>query len=157
MALIRRKHYKKLYIIFFLILLNNCQLKEPKKAHGINFLENREKTLIIGKTNKNDILKLIGKPHTKSIKNEDTWIYFERTITRGKLIKLGQNVLKENNVLALEFDRFGILKNKKIYNKKDMKKIAYSSKETSNEITQQSVVNKFLSSIRQKMYGKRKF
>jgi|TARA_B110000444_G_scaffold235913_1_gene247363 outer membrane protein assembly factor BamE (lipoprotein component of BamABCDE complex) len=157
MALIRRKHYKKLYIIFFLILLNNCQLKEPKKAHGINFLENREKTLIIGKTNKNDILKLIGKPHTKSIKNEDTWIYFERTITRGKLIKLGQNVLKENNVLALEFDRFGILKNKKIYNKKDMKKIAYSSKETSNEITQQSFVNKFLSSIRQKMYGKRKF
>ena len=105
----------------------------------------------------NDILKLIGKPHTKSIKNEDTWIYFERTITRGKLIKLGQNVLKENNVLALEFDRFGILKNKKIYNKKDMKKIAYSSKETSNEITQQSFVNKFLSSIRQKMYGKRKF
>ncbi len=157
MTLIRREHYKNLYIIFFLILLNNCQLKEPNKAHGINFLENREKTLIIGKTNKNDILKLIGKPHTKSIKNEDTWIYFERTITRGKLIKLGQNVLKENNVLALEFDRYGVLENKKIYNMNDMKKVTYSAKETDNDISQQSFVGKFLSSIRQKMYGKRKF
>ena len=88
---------------------------------------------------------------------EDTWIYFERTITRGKLIKLGQNVLKENNVLALEFDRYGVLENKKIYNMNDMKKVTYSAKETDNDISQQSFVGKFLSSIRQKMYGKRKF
>jgi len=157
MTLVRRKHYKKFYIIFFLILLNNCQLKEPNKPHGINFLENREKTLVVGKTNKNDILKLIGNPHTKSIKNEDTWIYFERTITRGKLIRLGQNVLKENNVLALKFDRFGILASKDIYDIDDMQKVSYSSKETDNDITQKSFVAKFLSSIRQKMYGKRKF
>ena len=60
---------KNLYIIFFLILLNNCQLKDPNKPHGINFLENREKTLIVGKTNQNDIVKLIGNPHSKSIKD----------------------------------------------------------------------------------------
>ena len=157
MSFVNRKHNKILYIILFSLFLNNCQLKEPNKSHGINFLENREKILIVGKTNKNDVIKLIGNPHTISITEKDIWIYFERTIVRGKLIKLGQNVLKENNVLKLKFDKYGILNNKKIYNKDNMNKVKYSKNETENNITQQSFVGKFLSSIKQKMYGKRQF
>ena len=107
--------------------------------------------------NKNDIIKLIGNPHTTSIKNKDTWIYFERTITRGKLIKLGRNVLKENNILELKFNKYGVLSSKKTYNKEDMEKITYSVKETENNISQPSFVGKFLSSIKQKMYGNKKF
>jgi outer membrane protein assembly factor BamE (lipoprotein component of BamABCDE complex) len=157
MSFVNSKHIKIFYIILFSFFLSNCQLKEPNKTHGINFLENREKVLIIGKTNKNDVIKLIGYPHTVSIKNDDTWIFFERTITRGKLVKLGQNVLKNNNLLELKFNKYGVLKNKKIYNKEDMKKIKYSEVETENNISQKSFVGKFLSSIRQKMYGKNKF
>mgnify|MGYP006120615167 FL=1 len=138
-----------------MILLNNCQLQKPNKAHGINFLENREKTLIVGKTNQNDVMQLIGSPHSRSIKDENNWIYFERTITRGELIKIGQNVLEENNILELQFNKYGILMNKKIYNKEDMNKIVYSNKSTKNNITQQSFVSKFLSSVKQKMYGQR--
>ena len=139
-----------------MFLLNNCQLKEPIKPHGINFLENREKLLTIGKTNQNDVIKLIGNPHSTSLANKNTWIYFERTISKGKLIKLGRNVLLKNNVLELKFDKFGILANKKIYNKKSMNKIAYSDDVTENNITQKSFVGKFLSSMKQKMYGRRK-
>jgi len=157
MTFIRRKYHKKLYIIFFLFILNNCQLKEPNKPHGINFLDNREKILVVGKTNQNDVISMIGNPHSKSIKNENKWIYFERTITRGKLIRLGQNVLKENNILELHFDKYGILLSKKLYDKEDMNKISYSKKETSNEISRDSFVTKFLQSVRQKMYGKNKF
>jgi outer membrane protein assembly factor BamE (lipoprotein component of BamABCDE complex) len=136
--------------------LNNCQLKEAKKSHGINFLQNRENVLIIGKTNKNDVINLIGNPHTVSIKEDNTWIYFERTIVRGKLIKLGQNKLVTNNILELEFDKYGILKNKNILNKNDMKKIKYSKNNTENDITKSSFVGKFLSSIKQKMYGQKR-
>jgi len=157
MTFVNRKHYKKLYITFFLFLLNNCQLQEPNKAHGINFLENREKTLTVGKTNQNDVIRLIGNPHSTSISNKNTWVFFERTITRGKLIKLGQNVLKENNVLELKFDKFGILTSKKILSKEKMNTIKYSKIETRNDRTQQSFIGKFLSSVKQKMYGKRKF
>ena len=139
-----------------MFLLNNCQLKEPIKPHGINFLENREKLLTIGKTNQNDVIKLIGNPHSTSLGNKNTWIYFERTISKGKLIKLGRNVLLKNNVLELKFNKFGILANKKIYNKKSMNKIAYSDDVTENNITQKSFVGKFLSSMKQKMYGRRK-
>ena len=156
MRLISRKHFILFYIIIFSILLNNCQLKEPNSAHGINFLENREKVLKVGKTNKNDVIKLIGNPHTLSLSDENTWIYFERTITRGKLVRLGQNVLKKNNVLELNFDKYGILQTKKIYNKDNMKKIKYSKNETENNISQPSFVGKFLSSMKQKMYGQRK-
>ena len=139
-----------------MFFFNNCQLKEANKAHGINFLENREKAIIVGKTNQNDIVKLIGSPQTKSIKDQNTWIYFERTIGRGKLIKLGQNVLRKNNVLELKFDKYGILSSKKIYNKENMNKVNYSDKITVNNVSQKSVVEKFLSSLKQKMYGRRK-
>jgi outer membrane protein assembly factor BamE (lipoprotein component of BamABCDE complex) len=157
MTFVNRKHYKKLYIIFFLFILNNCQLKEANKAHGINFLENREKTLVIGKTNKNDITKLIGNPHSTSLSDTETWIYFERTIAKGSLIKLGQNILKENNILELKFNKYGILTNKKIYHKEDMNKIKYTKKITDTEISKKSFASKFLSSVKQKMYGKRQF
>ena len=157
MTFVYRKHFKILYSIFFLFILNNCQLNEPNKAHGINFLENREKSLTVGKSNKNDVIKLIGNPHTRSITNDDTWIYFERTIVKGKLIKLGQNILKENNVLELKFNKYGILVDKKIYNKKNMNKVKYNSKETENKTSERSFAEKFLSSVKQKMYGKRKF
>ena len=140
-----------------MIILTNCQLQEPKKIHGINFLENREKILIVKETNQNDVVKLIGKPHITSISEPNKWIYFQRTITKGKFHKLGRNILKENNVLELDFDKYGVLKKKKLYKKEDMNKVVYSKNETKNEVTQKSFVGKFLSSIKQKMYGKRKF
>jgi len=157
MRFINSKHNYLIYIIIFLFFLQNCSFKEPNKSHGINFLENREKILVINKTNQNDVIKLIGNPHTISLSDKNTWVYFERTLSKGKLVKLGQNVLKKNNVLELKFDKYGVLKNKKIYTKKDMKKVKYSKASTENNVSQQSVVGKFLSSVKQKMYGKRKF
>jgi outer membrane protein assembly factor BamE (lipoprotein component of BamABCDE complex) len=133
--------------------LLNCQLQEPSKNHGIVFLENRANKLTINKNNKNDVLNIIGQPHSKSINNEDKWIYIERILTKGEYHKLGQNVLKANNILILEFDKYGILKTKELLKKEDIKKLSFSNKITENEITQKSFVEKLLNSIKQKMYG----
>ena len=157
MLIIKSKHIFLISIVTVFIILTHCQLQEPKKVHGINFLENRGKVLIVNKTNKNDVVALIGKPHLTSITYPNKWIYFQRTMTKGKLHKLGQNVLKENNVLELNFDKYGVLKDKKLYKKEDMNKVAFSKAETKNEISRQSFVGKFLSSVKQKMYGKKKF
>ena len=154
MRFVYRKHKELFYIIFFAFFLNNCQLKEANKTHGINFLENRENVLVVGTTNKNDVIKIIGNPHSKSITEDDIWIYIERVITRGSLVKLGQNVLKKNNVLELKFDKFGVLVDKKIYSKDNMNLVKYSKKQTVNDISQPSFVGKFLSSVRQKMKRK---
>jgi outer membrane protein assembly factor BamE (lipoprotein component of BamABCDE complex) len=154
---VKRKHKIIIFFIGLLTILTNCQLKEPKKIHGINFLENRESLLIVNKTNKNDVIKLIGKPHTTSLEDENRWMYFQRTIVKGKYYNIGKNVLKKNNVLTLEFDKYGILKNKNIISKEDMNKVKISKQKTVNNVSQKSFVNKFLGSIRQKMYGKKKF
>ncbi len=152
------KHFNKnIFIILTFILITNCQLKQPIKSHGINYLENREKALNISKSNKNDVIKLIGKPHYKSIKSENVWFYLERKITRGEMHKLGQNILEKNNILELQFDKYGLLISKKLYTKDDMNKISYSANETQNTVGNKSFISSFLSSIRQKMYGKRKF
>ena len=74
-------------------------------------------------------------------------------ITKGEFHKLGQNVLKSNNVLVLSFDKYGILKNKLLLDKNDKKKVAFSKSETKNELTRKSFVERFLSSVRTKMYG----
>ena len=139
----------------FFIILIGCQLQEPFNNHGIVFLENRSKKLEVNVSNKNDVLKIIGQPHTKSISDLDEWFYIERILTKGEYHKLGQNILKTNNVLILKFDKYGILKNKKLLNKEDIKKIAFSENTTDNELTQKSFVEKFLSSIKAKMYGNR--
>ena len=150
-----KNHFNRLFIVLFIILAA-CQLQEPTKNHGIVFLENRSKQLIINKTNKNDVIKIIGQPHSKSINDDNIWIYLERTLSKGKYHKLGQHILKKNNTLVLKFDEFGILKSKKIYDKNNTNKIAFSKKETKNELSKRSFVESFLSSVKQKMYGNRK-
>ena len=140
-----------LFIIFFILIA--CQLQEPNKNHGIVFLENRLNKLTIKKMNKNDVISIVGQPHSKSINNENEWYYIERILVKGDYHKLGKNVLKTNNVLILNFDKSGILKAKKLLNKNDKKKIKFSEKETINEITKKSFVENFLNSIKQKMYG----
>ena len=120
--------------------------------HGINFLENREKILKINKTNKNDVISILGKPHTKSINEDNKWMYFERATTKGKYYKIGQNVLTRNNVLELTFNKYGLLEKKKLYKKEDKNKIKYSKKETQNTRTEQGYAGRMFQSIKQKMY-----
>ena len=138
-------------------ILFGCQIQEPTKNHGIIFLENRSNKLVINESNQNDVLKIIGQPHSKSISNENIWIYVERVLTKGKYHKLGRHVLKDNNTLVLTFDKYGILEAKKFYNKEDLKKVSFSEKTTENRMTKRSFVESFLSSVKEKMYGSKDF
>ena len=147
------KNHIFLFIIF--IILNGCQLQDPNKNHGILFLENRADKLVLKKTNKNDVIKILGNPHSKSIDNNDRWLYLERVLTKGEFHKLGQNILLDNNVLVLDFDKFGILSNKKLLTKEDKEDIKFSELKTENRLTEKSFVESFLSSIKSKMYRNR--
>ena len=142
--------------MLLLFIAMGCQLKDPDKNHGILFLENRSKALVIQKTNKNDIISVLGQPHSKSFENEDIWIYLERTLSKGKYHKLGRHVLKTNNVLVLHFNKYGILEEKKIYTKEDIKEVNFSKNTTENQLSKRSFVESFLSSLREKMYDRRK-
>ena len=148
-----KNHFIQISLLLLFILVG-CQLKDPDKNHGILFLENRSKSLILKKTNKNDIINKLGQPHSKSFDDEDIWIYLERTLSKGKYHKLGQHVLKTNNVLVLYFDKYGILNDKKIYTKENINKVNFSKNKTENQLSKRSFVESFLSSLKEKMYDR---
>ncbi len=147
---------KILLIIFTLIFFISCQKNEVIKTHGVAYLNKREKLIIINETNKNDTINILGQPSTKGMIDDNLWIYIERTRTRGKLLKFGQNYLKKNNVLIIEFNKYGIVTKKEFYDKEQMNKISFTKKITENEIKKENFIHSFLSSVRQKMLSKRK-
>ena len=150
------KNHIKISLLCISIFLLNCQLQEPTKNHGILLLENRSNQLKVDVNNKNDVLKLIGNPHTKSVSSEDNWIYIERVLTKGSYHKLGQNIVKTNNVLILTFVKYGILKKKDFLDKNDINKLRFSEKITENNLTKRSFVQNLLQSVKSKMYQNRK-
>ena len=144
------------FLLASLIFFTGCQRHQVLKTHGIAYLEKREKLIILNKSNKNDAINVLGHPATKGMSDDNLWIYIERTKTRGKLLKLGRNYLKKNNVLILEFDKYGVLSKKEFYDKENMKEINFAKAITENDVRKESFVYGFLSSIRQKMEAKRK-
>ena len=149
--------FKNIFILIFIFFFTlNCSQDEVIKTHGVAYLSKREKLVVINESNKNDAINILGQPSTKGMIDDNLWIYIERTRTRGKLLKLGRNYLLKNNVLVLEFDKYGILQRKEFYNKKKMNEIKFAKNQTENEIRKENFIYSFLSSVRQKMLSKRR-
>ena len=141
----------KLYIFFLFLILSNCSFKPVVKHHGVPSLEKKQKSLIINKTNKNDIIKILGSPSTTSKFDNDVWIYIERKQTQSRLKNLGRMKIFKNDILVLEIDDYGILNKKEFYNKDDMENIKISEATTQSGFNKNSFVYEFLSSMRQKI------
>jgi outer membrane protein assembly factor BamE (lipoprotein component of BamABCDE complex) len=142
---------KILYIIFLSLIVANCSFKPVIKHHGVPFLEKKQSSLIINKTNKNDIIEILGNPSTKSKFDNDVWIYIERKQTQSKLKNFGKMKIYENNILVLDIDNYGVLKKKEFYNKDDMKNITVVEATTDGGFKRNSFIYDFMSSMRQKI------
>ena len=142
---------KILYIVFLSLIVTNCSPKKVVKHHGVPFLEKKQASLVINKTNKNDIIRSLGNPSTKSKFDNDVWIYIERKQTQSKLINLGKMKIYKNDVLVLEIDDYGILKKKEFYNKDNMKKLQIAEITTKRGLRKNTFIYDFMSSMRQKV------
>ena len=141
---------KVLYIVFIILVATSCSIKPIDDYHGVAFLEKKQKKLLINKTNKNDIIKILGAPSTKSILEDDLWIYIENRKSKSSLFKLGKSVVIASNVLVLEINNKGLLKNKKLYNLNDQNKINFTKDETKMS-EKDSFVYGVISSLKQKI------
>ena len=121
------------------------------KHHGVPNLNNKQNSLLVNETNKNDIIKLLGNPSTTSKFDNDVWIYIERKQTQSRLKNMGKMKIYENNVLVLEIDNYGILKKKDFYNKDDMNNLKITKNETGKNYIKNNFVYNFFSSLRQKV------
>jgi len=139
-----------LYIIFIFLTATSCSLKPIDNYHGVAFLEKKQTELSINKSNKNDIIKILGAPSTESILENDLWIYIENRKSKSSLFKLGKEIVLTSNVLVLEIDNKGILKNKQFYNIDDQNEIIFNNDETTMS-DKDSFVYGIISSLRQKI------
>ena len=100
-----------MFILFLFTL--NCSINKVSKTHGFRLLETKYEQIILNKTNKNDVRKIIGPPSSRSA-FDDSWIYIERQKTNQSLIKLGNKKIKRNNIIIIEFNSMGLVSNKNL-------------------------------------------
>jgi len=143
---------KKLFIFIIISLfVSACTLKKVEKHHGVHFLKKKQEKLIVSKSNKNDILKLLGSPSTKSTFDNNLWIYIERKTDHSTLTTFGKERIIVNNVLLLEINNIGLLEKKELLDLNNMQDLKFSKKTTDNQYKKNTFVYDFLSSMRQKV------
>ena len=137
------------FIVFIFIV--NCSGNKVSNYHGSKALDAKFHEIKINNTNKNDLLKIFGQPSTKSDFNENKWFYFERIKTNQSLFKLGKQKIKKNNILIVEFNQKGILKEKKLLNLNDMKDVKFIKKTTEKEFSKNNIMYDVFSTLREKI------
>ena len=146
-------------LLTLLIFISNCSLKKAEKHHGVYNLEKKSDKLELFQTNTNDVIINLGIPSTKSLFDNDVWIYMERKFTTTKLSTFGKVNLLVNNVLVLEFDNKGMLVKKELLDIDKMNNLIISDSKTSVNNKKESFVNNFLTSLVKKIddpLGKKK-
>ena len=140
----------RIILVFIFIFVVNCSSNKLSNNHGLISLQVKFEKIVINKTNKNDILKIIGPPSSVSSFDDNKWFYIQTKKENQSLFKLGIKKIKKNNVLVVTFNNKGVLKDKKILIKKDMNDIKYVKYTTEKEYKQNNTIYNILSSLRQK-------
>ena len=139
--------FKKVTLITFCIsTVLSCSYKPVIKTSGIINLDKRTDLMLIGTTNKNDVIQLIGQTILKEEPNENIWAYIETVEQK----KFGKKKIIKNILLILEFDNRGILLKKKILNKNDFNKIKFDNAITESLGLNNSFSKRIFSSIRKR-------
>ena len=141
----------KYILIIIFIFITNCSGNKVTNYHGTKSLEQKFDKITVNKTNKNDLIKIIGQPSSISDFNKNKWFYFERFKTNQSLFKLGAQKIKKNNVLILELNNAGILKSKQIKDIHDMNDLDFAKKTTNKDFKNTSVIYGVFSSLREKI------
>ena len=140
----------RIFFVFLFLFTLNCSSNKVSNNHGFKSLQEKFKKITINKTNKNDMLKIIGPPSSVSNFNKNKWLYIERMKTNQSIFKLGIKKINKNNILIVEFNNKGILKNKKILNLNDMNDIKFVKAITEKDFKQNNILFNILSSLREK-------
>ena len=141
----------KFLLIFFFFFIMNCSGNKISNYHGSKLLEMKYDKLQVNITNRNEVIKIIGPPASISDFNKNRWFYMERLKTNQSLIKLGKQKIKKNNVLIVDFDKKGILKNKELLNLDNMNDVKYLKSVTKKDFKNNNMLYGVFSSLREKV------
>ena len=140
----------KIFFIFLFLIITNCSTNKVANNHGFSSLDVKFEKITINKTNKNDIIKIIGPPSSISSFNKNKWFYIQRMKQNQSLFKLGIKKIEKNDILIVKFNNKGILKDKKILKLIDMNDVKYVEDITEKEFKQNDLLFKVFSSLRER-------
>ncbi len=144
--------FMKIFLLFIFFITVNCSGNKVTNYHGAKLLEEKFNEIQINVSNKNDLINIIGPPSTVSDFNPNKWFYIERLKTNQSLFKLGNQVIKKNNILIVELNEKGILKNKNLLNLDNMNDIKYLKNVTAKDFKKkEKILSGVLSSFREKI------
>ena len=141
----------KFIIIIIFLFIVNCSGNKVSNFHGSKQLETKFNIIKVNKTNKNDLIKLIGPPSSVSDFDNNKWFYIERLKTNQSLIKLGNQKIEKNNVLIVQLDNSGIVREKKLLDLENMKDVKYLNTTTEKDFKNESILYNIFSSLREKI------
>ncbi len=141
----------RILIIILLLLTASCSNNKVVKNHGLRALDIKSERIIISKTNKNDVIDLLGKPSSISLFDENLWLFIQSEKINQSIIKLGKAKIISNNVLEVKFNSRGIVEEKKLYQIKDMNDLQVVKDRTTSEYDNTSSLGKLFKSIEQKI------
>ena len=134
-----------------LIFIINCTGNKVSNFHGVKSLQSKYEMIVVDKTNKNDLINIIGPPSTKSDFNKNKWFYLERLKTNQSLLKLGTQKIKKNNILVVNLNEYGIVSDKKILDLNNMNDVKFLKDITQKDFKENDYIYKLFSSIREKI------
>lgn len=143
---------KNILIVTLLSFITlSCAIKENLKLSGVINLSEKEKTLKVNQSNKNDVVDLLGESVFFEFQEEDTWIYGEIV---SKKNFFGTNKILKSNLLYLDFNNRGVLIKKKMLAKEELKKLKFSEASTVSKSLTTSSSKKLFNSLRKRYQNK---
>ena len=150
---------KILLLLSLFLIFANCTKKLAIDHHGVNKLSLKQEKLLPNKTNKNDIIQILGPPSIVSFFDNEILFFIERKEASGSILEFGNKKIITNNVLIIEINKYGLLDKKTFYDLTKMNEIKISKNITEVDYQKESFIYDFLSSMRQKIndpLGKRR-
>tara|TARA_B100000575_G_C22626020_1_gene387810 strand:- start:19 stop:402 length:384 start_codon:yes stop_codon:yes gene_type:complete len=121
-------------------------------VHGVSNLKNKILLIKANKTNKNDIIRILG-PIPVVNKNDNRWAYFE---VRESRTKYGKKNIYVNDYVEIYFDKYGIVKEFQFFNLNSMNDIKFAKEKTKSLGVEDTFSKNLLSSTRKRMENARK-
>tara|TARA_B100000963_G_scaffold340259_1_gene338740 strand:- start:531 stop:932 length:402 start_codon:yes stop_codon:yes gene_type:complete len=127
-------------------------LNKVDNVHGVSNLKNKILLIKASKTNKNDIIRILG-PLPVVDKTDNRWAYFEVRETRTKY---GKKNIYVNDYVEIYFDKYGIVKKFQFFNLNSMNDIKFAKEKTKSLGVEDTFSKNLLSSTRKRMENARK-
>ena len=139
-------------MILLSLIVISCTFNKVDNVHGVSNLKNKILLIKTDKTNKNDIVRILG-PIPVIDKKENRWAYFE---VRETKTKYGKKDVYINDYVEIYFDKYGLVKKFELYTLNNMNDIKFAKEKTKSLGVKDTFSKNLLSSTRKRMENARK-